>query len=102
MLSYQNQQISKAFQKSVYFKKLNQNQPILKALPKSAYSKSFSKISTFKSFTKISIFTRWEHCAVPWCEDASNLKVTTPAITYNPGDSKQICHIQIQIQIQMQ
>ena len=21
---------------------------------------------------------------MPWCEDASNLKVATPAITYNP------------------
>ena len=38
----------------------------------------------FNSFTKIGIFIRYEHCAVPWCEDASNLKVATPSITYNP------------------
>ena len=52
-----------------------QNQSILKDSPKSAY---------FESFTKTSIFIRWEHCAVPWCEDGCNLKVATPAITYNP------------------
>ena len=36
-----------------------------------------------KSFIKITFFS-WEQCAVPFCEESSNISVAFPGITYNP------------------